>query len=144
MRFLNLSTVKNFNHTLIQPFCVGLKTSSPCWFLNMFSVIDVLITGFWLKGNERTPHHFIKHDVLRLERRINVTSKHNLITKCLKYAQNYIFGIVYYFNEICMLHFVIFAVRSCGSWPLAFCCGFLWILYLEHSFCCEILQILDP
>ena len=45
MRFLSFSIVKNFNHTLIQPFCVGLKTSSPCWFLNMFSIIDVLLTG---------------------------------------------------------------------------------------------------
>ena len=56
MRCLNLSTVKNFNHTLIQPFCVGLKTSSPCWFLNMFSIIDVLLTGCgWREINA----HFI-------------------------------------------------------------------------------------
>ena len=33
MGYLNLSTVKNFKHTLIQPFCVDVKTSSPCWYL---------------------------------------------------------------------------------------------------------------
>ena len=27
MRFLTLSTVNNFNHTLVQPFCVGLKAA---------------------------------------------------------------------------------------------------------------------
>ena len=96
-----------------------------------------------LKGNERTPHHFMKHDGLRLEKCVNVTAKHNLITKCSEYAQNCIFGVNYYFNEIFMLYFMIFAVRSRGSWLLVFRCGFLWILYLEHSFCCEILQILD-
>ena len=35
MRCLNLSTVKNFNHTLIHPFCVDLKTGSPYWFLHI-------------------------------------------------------------------------------------------------------------
>ena len=35
-RCLNLRTVNIFNHILIQPFCVDLKTSSPCWFLHMF------------------------------------------------------------------------------------------------------------
>ena len=45
LRFLNLSTVNNFNYTLIQPFCVDLKASSPCWFFNMFSIIHVLLTG---------------------------------------------------------------------------------------------------
>ena len=42
---LNLSTIKIFNLILIQPFCVDLKTSSPGWFLHMFSVMDVLLTG---------------------------------------------------------------------------------------------------
>ena len=56
MLFLNLSTVNNFHHTLIQPFCVGLETSSH-WFLSMFSIIDVLLTGCgWREMNA----HFIK------------------------------------------------------------------------------------
>ena len=62
--------------------------------------------------------------------------------------------------------FVIFAVRSCGSWLLVFCGGILWILYLDRvkinlylrscgfwiikdcsvvgSWGCWILRILDP
>ena len=45
MRCLRLSTVKNFNHTLIHPFYVDLEAGSPCWLLNMFPIIDVLLTG---------------------------------------------------------------------------------------------------
>ena len=45
MRCLNLSTVKNFNRTLIHLFCVDLKTGPPCWFLHTFPIIDVLLTG---------------------------------------------------------------------------------------------------
>ena len=56
----------------------------------------------WLKGNERTLHYFIKDDGLRLEKCFSVTAKHSLITKCLEYAQNYISGVRYYFNEIGM------------------------------------------
>ena len=33
MRCLNLRTVQNFNHILIQTFCIDLKMSSPCGFL---------------------------------------------------------------------------------------------------------------
>ena len=55
----------------------------------------------------------------------------------------YISGVRYYFDEICMLYYIMLAVRSCGSWLLVFCYGFLWFLYFENSFCCEILQILD-
>ena len=44
IRCLNLSTDKNFSHTLIQPFCVDLKTSSRCWFLYKFSIIDMSLT----------------------------------------------------------------------------------------------------
>ena len=40
-RWLNFSTVTIFNHILIQPYCVDLKTSSSYWFLHMFSVIGV-------------------------------------------------------------------------------------------------------
>ena len=36
MRCVNLSTVNNFNHTLIQPFCVDLKTDSLCCFSTCF------------------------------------------------------------------------------------------------------------
>ena len=80
----------------------------------------------WLKGNERTLHHFTKHGG-GLEKCINVISKHNWITECSEYAQNYISGVRYYSNEICMLYFIIllsdpvdrgswhFAADSCGS-----------------------------
>ena len=47
------------------------------------------------------------------------------------------------FHETCILYFFFFFVRFCGSCLLAFCCGLLWMLYFEHSFCCDILQILD-
>ena len=51
-RCLNISTVKNFNHTLIQTLCVDLKIRSLCWLLHMFSIIDVLLTGCgWKKMN---------------------------------------------------------------------------------------------
>ena len=55
MRCLNLSTVRNFNHTLIQPLCVELKTGSPCWPLHMFSIINMLLTGCGRKEST----HFI-------------------------------------------------------------------------------------
>ena len=44
IRRLNLSTLNIFNHIFIQPLCVDLKTSSPCSFLHLFSIIEVL---FW-------------------------------------------------------------------------------------------------
>ena len=59
IRCFNLNTVKNFSHTLIQSFRVDLKTSSPCWFLHIPSIIDVLLR-MWLKGKEGALHHFIK------------------------------------------------------------------------------------
>ena len=45
----------------------------------------------------------------------------------------------FYFHEISILYFAIFAVKSCGSWPLSLSCGILWISNLEHSF-----VFLDP
>ena len=63
MRSLNLTTVKIFIHILIQPSCVDLKTSSPCWFLHMFFFYRVIVNRLWQKENERTLHHFTKHDV---------------------------------------------------------------------------------
>ena len=77
-----------------------------------------------VKWNERTPHHSIKHDGLRLMKCINLTAKHNWITKCSKYAQNYISDVWYYFHKIRITYFLIFAVRSCGSSFLAFVAGF--------------------
>ena len=45
MRCSNLSAVRNFNHTLVQPSCVELKTGSPCWPLYMFSFLNMLSRG---------------------------------------------------------------------------------------------------
>ena len=56
MRCLSLSTVKMFNHILIQPFCFALKATSPCWFLHMFSIIGMLLTG---SGRKEKNAHFI-------------------------------------------------------------------------------------
>ena len=56
MLCLNLSTVKIFNHVWIQPFCVDLKTGSPCWLLHIFSIIQVLLTGC---GRKEMNAHFI-------------------------------------------------------------------------------------
>ena len=42
IRCLLLSTVNIFIHMLIQPFYVDLKTGLPCWFLHMFSFIELL------------------------------------------------------------------------------------------------------
>ena len=84
----------------------------------------------WLKGNERTLHHFIRHDGLRIEKCINVTAKHNLAIKWSEYAQKCISGVRHYFTQIFMLSFIILAVRSSGSWLLAFCCRFLWIFHV--------------
>ena len=53
MRCWNLSNVKNFNNTLIQPICADLKTISPCWFLHMLSIIDVLLRMWWKGKNAR-------------------------------------------------------------------------------------------
>ena len=74
----------------------------------------------WFRGNERTLHHFIKHDGLRLEKCINVTEKHNLISECSVYAQNCISGDRYCSNEICMLYFIILLSDPVdhGSWLL--------------------------
>ena len=44
-RFLKLGTLNNFNHTLVQPFCVGLKQSHFVGSLTCFFIIDVLLTG---------------------------------------------------------------------------------------------------
>ena len=129
----NLSTVNNFNHTLIQPFCTGLKTSSPCWFLNMFR-LRCVADRMWSKGNERTLHHFIKHDGLILEKCINVTAKHNLITKYSEYVQNYISGVRYHFHEIFILYFIIFVVRSCGQIRPAALTVYWWWLALWQPF----------
>ena len=75
----NLSTVKNFNHTLLKSLCVDLKTSSPCWFLNMFFYCRCgrrVANRMWLKRDERTLH-FIKHYGLRLMKCINLTARHH-------------------------------------------------------------------
>ena len=53
------------------------------------------VNGMWLERNECTLLHFIKHNGLRLNKCINVTAKHNWISKCSKYAQNYISGVRY-------------------------------------------------
>ena len=117
----------------------------------------------WLKGNERTLHHFIKHDGLRLEKCINVTAKHNIITECSENAHNYNSGIRYYFNEICMLYFFFFllpdpadhgslhfVMRSCRSWIFkvrsvlrSWRYWILWIWDPKFSLPYGILEILD-
>ena len=54
MLSLNLSTVNIFSHIWIQPFCVDLKTGSPCWSTHMLSIIEMLLTG--CGGKERNAH----------------------------------------------------------------------------------------
>ena len=73
----------------------------------------------WLKGNECTLYHFIKHCGFRFEKCINESAKHSVITKCSEYAHNYISGASYCCNEICMLYFILFLLSDPvhhGSW----------------------------
>ena len=67
---LRLSTIENFSRIFIQPVCVELK-SAPCWFLLMLFYYSSVVSRMCYKGTERTPHHFIKYDSLRLEKWIN-------------------------------------------------------------------------
>ena len=101
---------------------MDLKTGSPCLFLLMFSITEVLLTGC---GRKEMNEHFItsKEWWFRFKKCINLTAKFNWITKCSNYAQNYIFKISYYFHEICILYFVIFAISTCGSCRWHFVAG---------------------
>ena len=56
MRCIKLEHCKNFNHILVQPFCFELKIGPPCWFLCMFSIIDILLTAC---GRRKMNAHFI-------------------------------------------------------------------------------------
>ena len=120
-----------------------------CWLENKFTLLvpprvfhyRCVVHGMWLKGNECTLDHFIKHDGLRLQKYINLAAKRTWITKCSEYAQNLISEAWYFSTKFAFVSF--FAVRPWGPWLLVICCWILWILYFEHLFCFEILQIPD-
>ena len=109
MRYLNLSSVRNFNHTLIQPLCVELKTGSPCWPLYVFSIINMLLTGCGIK---KMNAHFIASWSITVQDWRNVLIQPQSITE-LPSAPNVISGVGYHFQGTCAV-FIIFPVRFCG------------------------------
>ena len=61
-RCCNLAAFGNFNHIMIQPIFVGLKTSSPCWLLHMFCYMEMLI---WCGSYDDNRGTFMRYDGFR-------------------------------------------------------------------------------
>ena len=87
-------------------------------------VVDVfyyrcVVNRVWLKGTERTLHHFIKHDGLRLKQCINLIVKHKGILNAENMLRSTFPGFDrYFFHEI--LHLVLYSI--------IFCCQIPWIM----------------